>query len=839
MVLNSTKKGIAFSILALFLSFLIFAFAALYMYDEDYARLAQFKETRTSFVNNEISYFKNSYMPNLMKFSLYNAIDVIVENETLLRSVNGNHSKLNSYIKEAVLNGTINGTIRPEMTGKTFTYFLNGFESDFNRNVKGNFSYEIIDINVFEKNTYYLSFQILANISAFAKIYSDQNVTWDSVHQTVVSIPIFDLRDPEFTLHALPGRNDFKVRPFEIYGASNNWNIDLFNDTIANVLSAVYVEPNYKYPIGSSFLNRMLNVEEISSYRQTLSAISFDHDEDVGHVFDSTLISPFFKHYGNTRLLMNFNNGTVSGTSVDDLSAYENSGNTIGTVDCFVYGRTDFGCDFDGSSIIEVSRDDLNLNNTNQVSISAWINPTWHHDILNPNNVSEIFRYGSGTGEVIDLRIKNFKLQMEIGDHNGGNFYQFNSTENIILNKWSHIVGVFNGDTGIGRLYVDGKLVNPGQFGSFQNATPIINFVQSTPNVGIGDQSGPLNEHFRGKIDEIAVYSKALSPEEISYLYGENKAKFIDYKDSLYVKGIEFDGIDDYVSLDNASNENPIFDNIIHQRTIEVWFKPYDVSRTTPQIIYEEGGTVNGFNIFLNNSRLYVGAFSATNSFDGTWLNSLITSNNWHYVVLSYDNVTTGQFEFYLNGHLINNATAPTNITLHPGEDALGAMIGDTRMFNVSYYSSNFSNKPAFAFEGIIDEVKVYNRTLSEQEITQNYFNYAGRAKGCCNYITLINPNLMGYNDTSYRKFYSYSSKLFFDNVSRNMPLYDITLIEVTNITSYNTNENYYNFLLDACLMKAYSITGFPSNITYSPYYNVTSGFDNLTCENLIKAGIY
>jgi len=151
--------------------------------------------------------------------------------------------------------------------------------------------------------------------------------------------------------------------------------------------------------------------------------------------------------------------------------------------------------------------------------------------------------------------------------------------------------------------------------------------------------------------------------------------------------------------------------------------------------------------------------------------------------------------------------------------------------FNSLQFSSNVSS---MYYKGLIDEVKIYNKTLTEEEITQNYYNFASKGKGCCNYITLINPNLMGFNDSvNYNKNVSYNSKLFFDYYNKNID-YNLTLWNLSNLSSQQTDKEYYNFMLDDCMIQAFNVFSFDYNIE-----TVKFGLYNDSCYSYVREGIY
>jgi hypothetical protein len=84
------------------------------------------------------------------------------------------------------------------------------------------------------------------------------------------------------------------------------------------------------------------------------------------------------------------------------------------------------------------------------------------------------------------------------------------STSVLPLGQWTHVAGTYDG-TSL-RIYVNGVLENTTTFGP--------QIFPGTDDVGIGGTvaglpSGTANYTFNGKIDEVAVYNRALSTQEI------------------------------------------------------------------------------------------------------------------------------------------------------------------------------------------------------------------------------------------------------------------------------------------------------------------------------------
>lgn len=110
-----------------------------------------------------------------------------------------------------------------------------------------------------------------------------------------------------------------------------------------------------------------------------------------------------------------------------------------------------------------------------------------------------------------------------------GDWQTCESQIRVPLNKWSHVVGTYDSNDGI-RLYVDGQL---------QGALPLTG--QMTPTTGTGLRIGrnfkdlpadaevrhkadlPAFYSFDGIIDELKIYDRTLSPDDIGHAYAASK----------------------------------------------------------------------------------------------------------------------------------------------------------------------------------------------------------------------------------------------------------------------------------------------------------------------------
>lgn len=87
------------------------------------------------------------------------------------------------------------------------------------------------------------------------------------------------------------------------------------------------------------------------------------------------------------------------------------------------------------------------------------------------------------------------------------------SNVSVSTHSWHHIAVVFDGVEGKGMLYVDGKLA----FTSRGSALPTINYRGAS--LCIGNIAQNRCDWWGGKIDDLGIWNRALTPVEIQSLY--------------------------------------------------------------------------------------------------------------------------------------------------------------------------------------------------------------------------------------------------------------------------------------------------------------------------------
>ena len=167
--------------------------------------------------------------------------------------------------------------------------------------------------------------------------------------------------------------------------------------------------------------------------------------------------------------------------------------------------------------------------------------------------------------------------------------------------------------------------------------------------------------------------------------------------DGKYGKALSFDGVDDYVEVPDSLSLNP------KSITIEFWV--YQISRnpnTWTFLVNKDGWKsyhLISEDVWATNR---VGFTVRVNGADYRLWTSKAIGSYWSYLAFTYD-ASTGEQRTYVNGELDTEVLQPVG--------DIDTLAGPLRI----------TGSKAERFHGLIDEVRIYNRALTEEEIKSVY----------------------------------------------------------------------------------------------------------------------
>jgi hypothetical protein len=295
-----------------------------------------------------------------------------------------------------------------------------------------------------------------------------------------------------------------------------------------------------------------------------------------------------------------------------------------------------------------------------------------------------------------------------------GGFYIVNAPGIPLDNEWHHYaVTALEGTTEI-HFYVDG-VEKTSMLGA---GNPVINlYSQSTSDLYL---SGVLY-YSNNSMDELKIYKRILSEIEIKSLYSNLVAYLPFNGNTIDVSGNGHDG----TINGNATLVADRFNSLDRAYTFPDQTSNISLANTT-NINLETGFTLNSWVKYKNTYSViigkhvcgYVNGFVLGIDYDGQfqlWLGNsgwqtvrtseTLVEDRWYMLTATYDG-NSGAAKIYIDGQLENSANISyTNFSPYP------ISIGEVFQNNCS--AANMS--------GAVDEVKIFNRVLSDAEILEEY----------------------------------------------------------------------------------------------------------------------
>lgn len=185
----------------------------------------------------------------------------------------------------------------------------------------------------------------------------------------------------------------------------------------------------------------------------------------------------------------------------------------------FVPSKVGQAISFDGVDDRITVADSDNLKLTDSLTIEGWVFAT---------------EFGSTHGQILfrgDNRVGLDPYYLSTQPDGNLRFHIESSTSLVNLDtpmptgRWVHTAATLDGTTGAIRIYLDGSVATS----SSTTVRPLRDLdLPSNPSLGIGNHGGypttTWNQPFNGQIDELSIYSRALSQGEIGAIFNADSA---------------------------------------------------------------------------------------------------------------------------------------------------------------------------------------------------------------------------------------------------------------------------------------------------------------------------
>jgi len=441
--------------------------------------------------------------------------------------------------------------------------------------------------------------------------------------------------------------------------------------------------------------------------------------------------------------------------------------------------------------------------------------------------------------------------------NNAGAQYELRFSDYLVsddVNQWTNVVLVIMNN--IVHFYINGDLAGSSCFGN--------NF--SIPSIDVqapltmGSCNCGLPEFFHGIMDDIAIYNRALTEQEIQNLYtGQcptvttnctslpsnlqqglvgywpfcgnandesgngndgvvNGATLTEDRFGNAGSAYSFDGPDQFISTNSlgAVGQDP--------RTISLWF--LSTTDDGELLRFGSGGYGGSWGEYITPAPggFY---FNIDNSNQLVQYNPILSLNEWHHVVTTFDpsiGLTTSSIKVYIDGSLLTNVQFNFNGNLELNTVAGNLIFGST------------PTQPLF---GKLDDISFFNRALTPEEVQELYTLDACTftvydtltVENVINvYDTLTIENIVDVFDTTYIHVEVYDT-LTVENI---VNVYDTLIIEnVVNVydTLFTNVENIIN-VYDTTYTNIENVIDVYDTTTV---VETIIEYDTLTIENIVE----
>jgi hypothetical protein len=330
-------------------------------------------------------------------------------------------------------------------------------------------------------------------------------------------------------------------------------------------------------------------------------------------------------------------------------------------------------------------------------------------------------------------------------------------------------------DNNVTKLFINGIQY---QQTSIQKIKPILGLIYFGKHPNFNIQS---NNSFNGKLDDIGIWNRALTQQEITNMYnGVSYSDTCNAVSGSLTQGLvgywpfcgnanddsgngnngtvngatlttdrfgnansayNFDGVDDIIKINHSSSFNTF------PMSISLWCKGNSqygalISK------YTSCSTNNGWQLHTLNGKVSTYSY---NFIGGAYLNcdgdsnTIISDNNWYNIVSTYD---LSGVKIYVNNVLV--LTKP-----YIGTGTMSSPTNTQDIYIGRELNSTLCSPYNTFYQGKLDDIGIWNRALTQQEITQLY-----NQNQCITNITVTDTLIINVGQLSFTNPVAYANSI-------------------------------------------------------------------------------
>ncbi|MDP3988715.1 MAG: LamG domain-containing protein, partial [bacterium] len=239
----------------------------------------------------------------------------------------------------------------------------------------------------------------------------------------------------------------------------------------------------------------------------------------AGGLFSTTIVGiddGLVAHYTFDGPDVNWATGTVTDTKGSNDGSMKGS---MSTSTAPVTGRLGQGFKFDGvGDAVNIDGAITSLNSTTEGTWSMWVKPI--DATPSSQKIPIVFNAGGTNTDRIEFLLRtdgNFDFQSTIGGGASLAWALRPDSPPFSDNTWTHLVGVQNGVEP--KLYIDGVAVAQSFTTSVDKTIWFNDLTQNEAWIGERNVLAGEEGFFNGSLDDVRIYNRALSADEVNQLY--------------------------------------------------------------------------------------------------------------------------------------------------------------------------------------------------------------------------------------------------------------------------------------------------------------------------------